>query len=416
MSGKHLIQLSSQGRMQVNPNQETAMLKSINAFFFSTTFDGNIPHETRQEKIIQAALILNIVILVILLPINYLRGSIAHGQDGLFYTICNLGVMLLLTAAWALNDYHKVRASSILYMVGTFVLCLTAFPLQEPDQLLLYFAIPNVIVCFITEKKLPLVFLALSILSYSVIYFLNGNGIPYNFFSVIFLILITISAWKVADILDRMYSQLVEAYDTTIEGWSQALEMRSQETEGHSHRVVELTMRLVRAMKVDGSLWVHINRGVLLHDIGKMGVPDTILCKPGPLTPAEWELMRQHPVKAYQMLSKIPYLQPAIEIPYCHHEKWDGTGYPRGLKGEEIPLEARIFSVIDVWDAMRSHRSYRNAIPENQVIEYLSTESGRSFDPAVIKAFFEMMKFRLPEAAMSNSLVSLERAPAQREP
>lgn len=392
------------------------MLKSINAFFFSTTFDGNIPHETRQEKIIQAALILNIVILVILLPINYLRGSIAHGQDGLFYTICNLGVMLLLTAAWALNDYHKVRASSILYMVGTFVLCLTAFPLQEPDQLLLYFAIPNVIVCFITEKKLPLVFLALSILSYSVIYFLNGNGIPYNFFSVIFLILITISAWKVADILDRMYSQLVEAYDTTIEGWSQALEMRSQETEGHSHRVVELTMRLVRAMKVDGSLWVHINRGVLLHDIGKMGVPDTILCKPGPLTPAEWELMRQHPVKAYQMLSKIPYLQPAIEIPYCHHEKWDGTGYPRGLKGEEIPLEARIFSVIDVWDAMRSHRSYRNAIPENQVIEYLSTESGRSFDPAVIKAFFEMMKFRLPEAAMSNSLVSLERAPAQREP
>ena len=392
------------------------MLKSINAFFFSTSFDGNLPHETRQEKIIHAALILDIVILVVLLPINYLRGFMAQGQNGLFYTICNLGVMLLLAAASALNNYHKVRASSILYLVGTFVLCLTAFPLKEPDQLLLYFAIPNVIACFITEKKTPLVFLLLSLLSYSGFYFLKGNGIPYNFFSVICLTLLTFTAWKVAAILDRMYSQLVEAYDTTIEGWSQALEMRSQETEGHSHRVVELTMRLAQAMKVDGSLWVHIHRGVLLHDIGKMGVPDTILCKPGPLTPAEWELMRQHPVKAYQMLSKIPYLQPAIEIPYCHHEKWDGTGYPRGLKGEEIPLEARIFSVIDVWDAMRSHRSYRNAIPENQVIEYLSTESGRSFDPAVVKAFFEMMKFKLSEAATSSSMISLERASVQREP
>jgi len=175
-------------------------------------------------------------------------------------------------------------------------------------------------------------------------------------------------------------------------------------------------MQLVQEMKIDQSLWVHIQRGVLLHDIGKMGIPDTILCKPGPLTPAEWELMREHPAKACQLLSKIPYLQPAIEIPYCHHEKWDGSGYPRGLKGEEIPLEARIFSVIDVWDAMRSHRSYRNAIPENQVIEYLYTESGRSFDPQVIKAFFEMMKFKVPEPAMSNSFLSLEKAPARREP
>jgi HD-GYP domain-containing protein (c-di-GMP phosphodiesterase class II) len=228
--------------------------------------------------------------------------------------------------------------------------------------------------------------------------------------------MLTFTAWKVAAILDRMFSQLVEAYDTTIEGWSQALEMRSQETEGHSHRVTELTMQLVQEMKIDQSLWVHIQRGVLLHDIGKMGIPDTILCKPGPLTPAEWELMREHPAKACQLLSKIPYLQPAIEIPYCHHEKWDGSGYPRGLKGEEIPLEARIFSVIDVWDAMRSHRSYRNAIPENQVIEYLYTESGRSFDPQVIKAFFEMMKFKVPEPTMSNSFLSLEKAPARREP
>jgi len=126
-------------------------------------------------------------------------------------------------------------------------------------------------------------------------------------------------------------------------------------------------------------------------------------------------VMRKHPIMAYQLLSKIPYLQPSIEIPYCHHEKWDGSGYPRGLKGEEIPLEARIFSVIDVWDAMRSHRSYRNAIPENQVIEYLYTESGRSFDPTVIKAFFEMMHFSIPEPEMPPAYLVLEQAPVQRE-
>jgi HD-GYP domain-containing protein (c-di-GMP phosphodiesterase class II) len=300
-------------------------------------------------------------------------------------------------------------------MISTFLLCLTAFPLQHPDELLLYFAIPSVIVPFISEKRTPFLFLALAIFSYIACYLLLGSSEPFNIFSLLCLILLTLISWKVATILDGMFSQLVEAYDTTIEGWSQALEMRSQETEGHSHRVMELTMRLVKEMKVDKSLWAHIQRGVLLHDIGKMGIPDTILCKAGPLTPAEWEQMRQHPVKAYQLLSRISYLQPAIEIPYCHHEKWDGTGYPRGLKGEEIPLEARIFSVIDVWDAMRSHRSYRDAIPENQVIEYLRTESGRSFDPQVINAFFEMMKFKVAEPAMSNTLLSLEKAPGQRE-
>lgn len=392
------------------------MLKTIKNLLYPFTIDGNLPHETRQEQITRAALILDIAIVVVLLPINYLRGTALHDQNGLFYTICNLGVLLLVTIAWTLNELHKVKFSSGIYMIATFALCLTAFPLQHPDQLLLYFAIPNVIVCFISEKKVPLIFLALSIFSYSVGYALSSKVEPFNFFSVLCLVMLTITAWKVAAILDRMFSQLVEAYDTTIEGWSQALEMRSQETEGHSHRVTELTMHLVQEMKIDQSLWVHIQRGVLLHDIGKMGIPDTILCKPGPLTPAEWQLMREHPAKACQLLSKIPYLQPAIEIPYCHHEKWDGTGYPRGLKGEEIPLEARIFSVIDVWDAMRSHRSYRNAIPENQVIEYLYTESGRSFDPEVIKAFFEMMKFTMPEPAMSNSFLSLEKAPARREP
>ena len=391
------------------------MFKSFKKLFYSFSIDESQSHETRQELIIRAALILDIGIVIILLPINYMRGLNNIGNNGLFFTIANLSVLALLTVTWVFNERHKVRVASYLYMISTFILCITGFPVQHSDQLLLYFAIPNIIVCFVAEKPAPLVFLALSAFSYSASYFTLGNSDPFNIFAVLCLVMLTLTAWKVAQILDKMFNQLIEAYDTTIEGWSQALEMRSQETEGHSHRVSELTLRLVRAMNIDETLWIHIQRGVLLHDIGKMGVPDEILCKDGPLTRAEWDVMHEHPTMAFQLLSRIPYLQPAIEIPYCHHEKWDGSGYPRGLKGEEIPLEARIFSVIDVWDAMRSHRAYRNAIPENQVIEYLYSESGRSFDPVVVKAFFEMMHFQIPEPEVLPPFLVLEKVPVQRE-
>jgi HD-GYP domain-containing protein (c-di-GMP phosphodiesterase class II) len=136
---------------------------------------------------------------------------------------------------------------------------------------------------------------------------------------------------------------------------------------------------------------VHIRRGALLHDIGKIGIPDSILLKPGKLTKKEWEIMKQHPVFAYKMLSRITYLEPALDIPYCHHEKWDGTGYPRGLKGEQIPLAARIFAIIDVWDALRSDRPYRNAWQEDEIREYIRAQSGSHFDPNVVDAFFKII-------------------------
>ncbi len=142
----------------------------------------------------------------------------------------------------------------------------------------------------------------------------------------------------------------------------------------------------------------NIRRGALLHDIGKMGIPDSILLKPGKLTPAEWVIMRKHPQYAYEMIYPIEYLRPVLDIPYCHHERWDGTGYPRGLKGEEIPLAARVFAVIDVWDAMRSHRPYRPALSVDEVCEYISTASGTHFDPAVVDAFFELLGRRPCEA------------------
>ena len=190
--------------------------------------------------------------------------------------------------------------------------------------------------------------------------------------------------------LQRSNQDLTLAYDATIEGWSHALDLRDKETEGHTQRVTEMTLHLAQAMGVNESELVHVRRGALLHDIGKMGVPDNILLKPGPLTEEEWVLMRKHPVYAYEMLAPIAYLKPALNIPYCHHEKWDGTGYPQGLKGEQIPLVARIFAIVDVWDALTSERPYRSAWSEEKAIEHIQEQCGKHFDPHMVEIFMQL--------------------------
>jgi HD-GYP domain-containing protein (c-di-GMP phosphodiesterase class II) len=194
--------------------------------------------------------------------------------------------------------------------------------------------------------------------------------------------------------LQRSNTEMLLAYDTTLEGWSAALDLRDKETEGHSQRVTDMTLRLARALEVDEGELEHVRRGSLLHDIGKMGVPDSILHKPGKLTDDEWAIMRQHARHAYDLLSPIAFLRPALEIPYCHHEKWDGTGYPRQLKGDAIPLAARIFAVVDVWDALRSDRPYRLGWPEDKVLDYIREQSGKHFDPRVVEAFLALMAQR----------------------
>jgi putative nucleotidyltransferase with HDIG domain len=181
------------------------------------------------------------------------------------------------------------------------------------------------------------------------------------------------------------------AYDTTLEGWAKALELRDQVTEGHTRRVTNLTVRLAEIMGITGERLNYIRRGSLLHDIGKMGIPDQILLKPGPLTASEYEVMKKHPVFAYEMLSKIEFLRPCLDIPYCHHERWDGTGYPLGLKGLQIPLAARIFSVVDVWDALHSNRPYRQEWPVERITEYLAKQAGTQFDPAIVQTFATMI-------------------------
>ena len=183
--------------------------------------------------------------------------------------------------------------------------------------------------------------------------------------------------------------ELVIAYDSTIESWGKALNLRDRETEDHTQRVTEMTLRVLRTYGMSEKELVHVRRGALLHDIGKMGIPDSILLKNGPLTPEEEEIMHQHPLYAFDILMPIAYLRPALDIPYCHHEKWDGSGYPRGLKGEQIPLAARIFALADIWDALISERRYHEAWPREKVVEYIRSRSGTHFDPNLVELFLD---------------------------
>lgn len=204
--------------------------------------------------------------------------------------------------------------------------------------------------------------------------------------------------------LIRAHEDTIQAYDRTIEGWCKALELRDNVTEGHTQRVTELTLLIASQMGISEQELVHIRRGALMHDIGKMGIPDSILKKPGPLDVDEWKEMRRHPVYAYEMLNRIDYLAPAIAIPYCHHEKWDGSGYPRGIQGDEIPIEARIFAIADVWDALRSDRPYRDALPASTALEYVQENRGTHFDPQVVEAFLIVYEKHLVEPGNSPSL------------
>lgn len=192
--------------------------------------------------------------------------------------------------------------------------------------------------------------------------------------------------------LELVHKQLLSSYDKTIEGWSNALDLRDQETNGHTQRVTEKTLKLARLAGVSEAKLAHIWRGAMLHDIGKLGIPDSVLLKPEPLSEEDWAIMKTHPQLAHNWLSRIPFLQPALAIPYYHHEKWDGSGYPCQLKGNDIPLPARLFAIIDVWDTITSERSYRKAMGNSEAHQYILSKSGTYFDPSVVELFSEHIK------------------------
>jgi HD-GYP domain-containing protein (c-di-GMP phosphodiesterase class II) len=196
--------------------------------------------------------------------------------------------------------------------------------------------------------------------------------------------------------LQRSNTEITSAYDATIDGWSRALDMRDHETEGHTQRVTKMTLELAHKINIPRDELIHLRRGATLHDIGKMGIPDSILHKPGPLTAEEWTMMRQHPQFACALLSPIDYLRPARDIPCYHHERWDGSGYPSGLKGEEIPLPARLFAIIDVFDALTSDRPYRSKWSEQAALYYIQEQAGKLFDPHIVPVFLAMINEKEP--------------------
>jgi putative nucleotidyltransferase with HDIG domain len=189
----------------------------------------------------------------------------------------------------------------------------------------------------------------------------------------------------------RRELRLYSGYDAMIRAWASALELRDLETSGHSDRVTEQTVQLARTLKMAESEMVHIRRGALLHDIGKLGIPDAILLKPGKLTDEEVQVMHGHPVIGFELLKKIEVLKRSLEIPLHHHERWDGSGYPLGLAGSDIPRPARIFAVVDVYDALTSNRTYREAIAHDIAIQYIESQAGIAFDPVVVQAFLDMI-------------------------
>jgi PAS domain S-box-containing protein/putative nucleotidyltransferase with HDIG domain len=221
---------------------------------------------------------------------------------------------------------------------------------------------------------------------------LNIGPFIWNGESGIQMLVRDISERKQAEAAIHSLNQdLLAAYDATLEGWVKALDLRDKETEGHSLRVTALTVQLAQAMGIEGEELQHVRRGALLHDIGKLGVPDRVLLKAGPLTDEEWAVMRKHPLHAYEWLHPIAYLRPVLAIPLSHHERFDGSGYPHGLAGEAIPLAARIFAVVDVWDAMTSDRHYRSALAHDEVGQYLRMQAGRLFDAQVVEVFLQLM-------------------------
>jgi putative nucleotidyltransferase with HDIG domain len=297
---------------------------------------------------------------------------------------------LRTTGCWVPADNHKLRVNEGLsgFIVGSGKAYTNFCASKDP-----YFAFPELLTNLVTLAGVPLttkgetfgsiVIGSTRILAEEELRLLKTIGD------------LAASAIHRSDLYEQtsaQASELKQAYNATLEGWAHALELRDKETQGHSLRITNMTLELARRMGFDNENLEHIRRGALLHDIGKMGVPDTILLKPGSLTEDEWAIMQKHPIYAHEMLSELPYFKEALDIPYCHHEWWDGSGYPRGLKAMDIPLAARIFAIVDAWDALVSDRPYRKAWVKQNALKHIIDQAGTHFDESVVNVFVEMLK------------------------
>jgi hypothetical protein len=312
---------------------------------------------------------------------------------------------LMLGFLWVLNRNGRTSLSANIAITISILGAVFTYPPKVLEYSMVLFALPVTMSSFIIKPARSFLFAFLAGAGYTISVFAYGGFAEYNFSAILIILAIAlvsfIAAWQLestlgknATLLENLQhsnEELRQAYETTLVGWSRALELRDKETEGHTQRVTELTLRLASAAGFSEEELMHIRRGALLHDIGKLGVPDEILYKPGSLTDEEWKAMRQHPQFAYDLLLPILYLQPALAIPHHHHEKWDGSGYPDGLKGREIPLEARIFAIVDVYDALTSVRPYREAWSKEKALEKIHQDSGTHFDPEMVELFINVL-------------------------
>ncbi|HNO93715.1 MAG TPA: HD-GYP domain-containing protein [Anaerolineales bacterium] len=365
--------------------------------------------ETDNETIQRKGFLLSLYHLLILGILSYTTVNTLLYL--LFYPSLEYGIYLLEDVVmfglfyvfWRLTKRGNI---SLIGHISITLTILLAIVFSDPKYLeysMVIFALPIAISSFTLRPAMSFAYAFLISFVYILYSFIQSYVWEYNLTPIVALFALAVTTWVISQQLEnaiskneklvkdqqKTYDELKDAYETTLEGWSKALEIRDQETQGHSKRVSDLTLRIARRMGFNDEQLVHVSRGVLLHDIGKIGIPDEILHKPGPLNEKETRIMRLHPQISVDLLSPIEYLKPALSIPKYHHEKWDGSGYPHGLSGEMIPLEARIFAIVDVYDALSHDRPYRKAWSKEKAIEYITSETGKHFDPAVTLIFLE---------------------------
>lgn len=306
---------------------------------------------------------------------------------------------VILCTLWVFNRKGYTLLVAHIFVSFAILTPTFVFTPRDLEATMVILALPITISSFVIAPSASFLYAFIAAAGYTISVLLNKMFYSYNFTSVLALFSISfaafITAWQFNRSIEKnetLLDELEQSYETTLDSWSRALDMRDKETEGHTQRVAELTLQTAQKMGFSKEELIHIRRGALLHDIGKLGVPDSILLKPGPLTEEETRFMRKHTQFAYELIYPIEYLRPALDIPTTHHEKWDGTGYPRGLKGEEIPLAARIFAIADVYDALTSDRPYRAAWSKEKAIQYIQEQSGSHFDPQIVSIFLQELK------------------------
>ncbi len=369
----------------------------LNSLYYQVTDTEAVePDDQRRGRLMAMYLSMVAVILVHVTVSNLAYLLFKSADEYNIYVMQDTIGLIILYAFWNLNrrGYTKLTAHACINLT-----ILGAILLYSPKDLeltMVILALPVITSSFVIHPAASFFYALLVMIGYTYSNYYYGSFASYNFTGVLALFAIAIftffTAWQLNHTLHKnqfLLKDLQSSYETSLDSWSRALDLRDKETEGHTQRVTKLTCKIARAMKLSEEDLLHIRRGSLLHDIGKLGVPDEILHKHGPLTNEEWKIMRQHPQFAYNLLYPIEYLRPAMDIPYSHHERWDGAGYPQGLKGGEIPLYARIFAIADVYDALTSDRPYRTAWPKERALEYIQQGCGTHFDPEVVKIFMQ---------------------------